>query len=294
MIQEEHNSEKGQRKLMTRPIFQNGNILIKQCKRGFFAYNQFDLVVGRSLEHYGEWCDEELDLFKEIINPGDIILDVGAYLGTHTVFFAKEVGPLGKVLAFEPQRSSFQMLCTNLTLNALYNTHCFQVGLSDEQGQVKLPVVDPYEGKNYGGIPIEGYIEGETLALIPIDLLDLKQCNHIKIDVEGMEEKVLKGAVKTIERCRPILYVENNTVEDSNGILQTLKNLGYTCWWHFVPYYNPANFFGTKENVFSHFTRSFEANIACFPKELNIHPKNLIPVEDVNDDWKKASQRKRP
>lgn len=273
-----------------KPVFHNGNILIKQCKHGYFAYNQFDNTVGRSLDCYGEWCDEELDLLKEIINPGDTILDVGAYIGTHTVFFAKEVGPLGKVLAFEPQRSSFQMLCTNLTLNAIYNTHCFQVGLSDEQSQLKLPVVDPYEGRNYGGIPIEGYSEGETLALVPIDLLDLKQCNQIKIDVEGMEEKVLKGGAKTIERCRPILYIENNTVEGSKGILQTLKDFEYSCWWHFIPYYNPKNFFGSEENIFSHFKRPCEANIACFPKELKVSPKNLIPVKDVHDNWKKASK----
>jgi FkbM family methyltransferase len=278
---------------VSKPIFHNGNILIKRCKHGFFAYNQFDNMVGLSLDLYGEWCDEELDFFKEVINPGDVILDVGAFIGTHTIFFAQEVGPLGKVLAFEPQRSSFQMLCTNLTLNAIYNTHCFQVGLSDTTGQLKLPVVDPYQGRNYGGIPIEGYNEGENLALIPVDLLDLKQCNHIKIDVEGMESKVLKGAKKTIARCRPILYVENNTVEESTEILQTLNDLGYDCWWHFIPYYNPKNFFKSDENVFEHYKRAFEANLACFPKELKITPKNLIPVKGVKDNWEKASKRKK-
>lgn len=277
---------------MSKPVFHNGNILIKRCKHGFFAYNQFDNLIGLSLDRYGEWCDEELDFFKEVINPGDVILDVGAFIGTHTVFFAQEVGPLGKVLAFEPQRPSFQMLCTNLTLNAIYNTHCFQLGLSESPGQVKLPVVDPYQGRNYGGIPIEGHNEGEKLALIPIDLLDLKQCNHIKIDVEGMESKVLKGAKKTIARCRPILYVENNTVEKSTEILQTLNDLGYECWWHFIPYYNPKNFFKSDENVFEHYKRTFEANLACFPKELKIAPKNLIPVQGVQDNWEKASKRK--
>jgi FkbM family methyltransferase len=272
-------------------IFHHGNILIKHCKHGYFAFNEFDETIGNSLNNYGEWCEGEFDFFKEVINSGDIVLDIGAYIGTHTVFFAQQVGTLGKVLAFEPQRSSFQLLNTNLTLNALYNTHCFQAGLSDEIGVIKLPVADPYEGRNYGGLSIEGYQQGEELSILTIDSLHLKQCDHIKIDVEGMEAKVLRGGRETIKRLRPILYVENNDVDKSSEIIQLLLEMNYDCWWHFIPYYNQNNFFGSKENIFSQQKRSFEANIACFPAEQAIKPTHLIPVSGINDNWKIASKQ---
>ncbi|HEV8051419.1 MAG TPA: FkbM family methyltransferase, partial [Parachlamydiaceae bacterium] len=272
-------------------IFHNGNILIKHCKHGYFAYNQYDDFVSRSLEVYGEWCDQELDFFNEMLNEGDVVLDVGAYIGTHAVFFAKKVGALGKVHAFEPQRSSFQMLCTNLTLNALYNTHCYQVGVSDKSTTIKLPVVDPYEGMNYGAIAIDDYLQGEDLQLITIDSLNLKQCNLIKVDVEGMEAKVLKGARQTIKELRPVLYVENNNTDKSSEILQILLDLKYDCWWHFVPYFNPENFFKSKENIFITYKRSFEANLVCFPKEQNEKPDLLIRITDIKDNWIKAGAR---
>lgn len=270
-------------------IFHNGNILIKHCRHGYFAYNQYDDAVGRSLDVYGEWCDHELDFFNEVLTPGDVALDVGAYIGTHAVFFAQKVGALGKVHAFEPQRSSFQMLCTNLTLNALYNTHCYQVGLSDKCTTIKLPVADPYEGMNYGAIAIDEHVHGEDLPLITIDSLNLNQCNLIKVDVEGMESKVLKGGAQTIERLRPVLYVENNNVDKSSELLQVLRDLRYDCFWHFVPYYNPANFFKSKENIFIKYKRSFEANMACFPMEQGVKPELLIPVSDIKDNWIRAS-----
>jgi len=273
---------------MPKPIFHNGNILIKHCKHGYFSYNQFDTMVGRSLDVYGEWCEQEFDFFKEVLSPGDVVLDIGAYIGTHAVFFAKQVGGLGKVLAFEPQRSSFQMLCTNLTLNALYNTHCYQLGVSDVLGIIKLPVADPYEGRNYGAIPLEGFSQGEETELVTIDSLNLMQCHLIKVDVEGMEDKVLKGGRQAIEQFRPILYVENNSEDHSGEILKTLKSLNYDCWWHFIPYFNPHNFFEAKENIFTDCQRFFEVNLVCFPMEGKVNPQNLLPVIDVDDTWTKA------
>jgi FkbM family methyltransferase len=276
-----------------KPIFKNGNITIKHCKHGYFAYNQFDEMVGNSLDTYGEWCEQEFDLFKEVIEAGNVILDVGAYIGTHTVFFAKQVGSLGKVLAFEPQRSSFQLLCTNLTLNALYNTQCLQVGVGEVSKSLKLPVADPYEGRNYGAISIEGYQQGEDLQLITIDSLKIRQCDLIKVDVEGMEAKVLEGAKNTIMQFRPILYVENNNVGKSYRLLQVIKDLKYDCWWHFVPYFNLKNFFKSKEDIFTTCKRPFEANLICLPQEQKARPKNLLPVSGLDDNWEKAWQYKR-
>lgn len=276
-------------------IFQNENVSMKQCKHGYFAYNTFDDVIGSSLHYYGEWCEHEIDFFKEAIHEGDVVLDVGAYIGTHTVFFAKQVGSSGKVFSFEPQPTSFRMLCTNLTLNAVHHVSCFQAGVSDSLGQIKLPPVDPYHKGNYGSLSLEGHFQGELgegITVLTIDSLSLKRCDLIKVDVEGMESKVIKGAQETIKRFRPILYVENNRVESSSGILQMLQDLNYRCWWHFIPYYNENNYFKNSKNIFKEFERPFEANVVCFPIEEKVEPKGLVPVLGVEDNWEKAMQRR--
>jgi hypothetical protein len=99
---------------------------VKQCRHGMMLYNVHDLYVGRSLDQYGEFSQGEIDLFGQILKPGQVVLDVGANIGAHTLWFAQTVGPSGTVLAFEPQRIVFQALCANLAHTPpLYNPNNF-------------------------------------------------------------------------------------------------------------------------------------------------------------------------
>ena len=91
-------------------------------KDGYFLYNSNDKYIGRAIENYGEYSEIELDLLKNLCAAGDVILEVGANIGAHTVGMARTVGPTGRVLAFEPQRLVFQTLCANVALNSLHAT----------------------------------------------------------------------------------------------------------------------------------------------------------------------------
>ena len=84
-------------------------------------YNEHDIYIGRSLDLYGEFSEGECDVFRQLIQPGWTVLELGANIGSHTVFLAKRVGPSGRVIAFEPQRIVFQTLCANIALNNLLN-----------------------------------------------------------------------------------------------------------------------------------------------------------------------------
>ena len=88
-------------------------------------FNVHDQHIGRSLDLYGEWAESELELLGLFIKPGDLVVDVGANIGTHTVFFAQRAGATGQVYALEPQRIVFQSLCANLALNGLLNVRAF-------------------------------------------------------------------------------------------------------------------------------------------------------------------------
>src|ERR1041385_6647627 len=73
---------------------------VKDCRYGKMIYNANDMYIGRALELYGEYCQGEADLFAQIVRPGDIVIDAGANIGGHTVFFARAVAPGGYVFAF--------------------------------------------------------------------------------------------------------------------------------------------------------------------------------------------------
>ena len=90
---------------------------IKTCRRGTFMYTVNDAFIGRSLDLYGEWCDDEVHILGQILPQGAVAVDVGANIGTHPVGFARSVGPRGLVIALEPQRLVFQTLCGNVALN---------------------------------------------------------------------------------------------------------------------------------------------------------------------------------
>lgn len=98
-------------------LIENGFIGVKQGRRGIFVFNRNDRFIGRSIDLYGEWCESEIELLLGFIRSGDTVVDVGANIGTHTVTFAAIVGHAGSVLAFEPQPSSFQLLCGNVAIN---------------------------------------------------------------------------------------------------------------------------------------------------------------------------------
>lgn len=136
---------------------------------------------------------------------------------------------------------------------------------------------------------MEGHESGPLAQIMTIDDLKLARCNLIKVDVEGMEVDVLAGAVATIERFQPVLFVENNTVERSRPLLEMLQTLNYVPWWHIRGYFNPANFFGNSQNVFEEIQP--EANLLCFHRDTPAEVAGLVKVEGLDDHWQKAMAR---
>ncbi len=270
-------------------LFENSYSVMKKCRYGYMTYNRNDLFIGRSLDTYGEWAQEELDLMGKLIRPGNIVVDVGANIGTHTVFFAQNTAPNGRVYAFEPQNINFAFLCANIALNALYNAFPIKAAAGDQPGKLKVPILDPKVPNNFGGLNVEGHQSGDTVPVMMVDELDLPSLILLKVDVEGMEEKVLRGAQKTILKHRPFLFIENNTDEGSPQTVELLLSYGYRCWWFMAPYYNPGNFFGNPENIFPRVRP--DASLLCIPKEAPIKIEGFIPVIDAGDTWIKAAQR---
>jgi FkbM family methyltransferase len=203
---------------------------------GFISFFSADLLVGRSLQLYGEWAENEIAFLRRFIHPGDTVLDLGANIGTHTLAFAQAVGEEGRVIAFEPRPEIFAALEGTVGNNGLTNVALRQAALGAAEGSLIVPRLDVDLATNFGALSLVDAKEGPVSAtpadmcsvpVMTVDGLELTACALIKIDVEGAEPAVLAGARGTIERLRPILYAECNSVESALAIKGFYDSVGY-------------------------------------------------------------------
>lgn len=274
------------------PLFSHGHLRIRACRHGLMLYTVHDIYIGQALDRYGEAFEDELSFLGQAVKPGMTVLDIGSHLGTHAVYFARQVGPTGRVLAFEPQPFLHHLLCANLALNGLSWAHPRLCALGAEPGVVHVPVLDYARPGNYGGLELDPAAPaGAGTVAVPlarVDDLDLAACHFMKIDVEGMEAQVLRGAQDAIRRFRPLLYVENQRPRNSAGLVSALLALDLRLYWHFTPLWNPANHFRDPENAYPHI---LSANLLCVPRERGATVLHLPEVAGPEEDWKTALAR---
>lgn len=249
-------------------------------RHGPMLANRNDIFVGASLIRLGEYVAGEWDLFRQLLAPGQTVVEVGANIGSHTVPMARALLPGGRLIAFEPQRLIFQTLCANLALNSLPNVTALHCGVGDGSGTAEFPVPSPDKPQNFGGVGF-GTGAGERVALMTIDQLALPACHLIKIDVEGMEAAVLRGAADTLRRCRPLLYLENDRRDTSPELIRLVQDAGYKAFWHLPALFNAENFNGVREPLFPNIV---SINMFCLPQESSLVLKGFPAVEGP-DHW---------
>jgi FkbM family methyltransferase len=276
-----------------RTLKEVGFLRVKTCRHGDMLFNVHDRHIGRSLDLYGEWAEGELDLLGLLIRSGDTVVDVGANIGTHTIFFAQRVGPSGIVLSFEPQRIVFQMLCANLALNGLMNVHAHPAALGRAAGTIEVPDVAYAEPGNHGGVSLatpSGGPQGARVPVLTLDGLGVDRCRVLKIDVEGMELDVLEGGSALVAAARPIIYVENNDAARSPALIGWLLARGYHLFWHLSRFFQARNFFDNPDNVFGELT---DLNMIGVGDDLAPAFARLPRVTGPDDNWQALQQRLR-
>jgi FkbM family methyltransferase len=192
------------------------------------------IAIIESDTHICKWIKESgrldhdqnmLPLVGKYISPGDVIIDIGAYVGDHTIYYSKKVGSRGKVLAFEPNPEAFE--CLKHNMKAYENTECYNLAIGEKVG--KIAIDNSCVNKGMAHIK-----EGNDIDVITLDLVSVSKLNLIKIDCEGFEIEVLKGAKKTIEYFKPVLLIEINDAtlnrygKDRKEIFDILNSYGYT------------------------------------------------------------------
>ncbi len=248
-------------------------------------YLRTDTVVGASFDHYGEFSEAEAQLLDALVEPGDVVLDVGANIGALAVPLAKRVGTEGMVIAFEPQRLVFQILGANAALNGLHQLVPHRIAIGSQPGSILVPRIDYAASKNYGALALGDWDTGERVPVKAIDELSLPRCELIKADVEGMELDVIRGAEQTIRRLRPYLYVENERVAQSAELLAKLFSLDYRAYWHKPKLFNPDNYFGETQNLFE---RMVSVNVLAVHESMPLPVEVGRPILSPDDNWRQA------
>lgn len=253
-----------------------------QGRDGWFLFNRHDAYIGQALERYGEYGQIEADLLAQLLRPGDVVIEVGANIGSLTVGLAKTVGSTGRVIAFEPQRVVFQTLCANIALNSLTWVDTVHAAVGLRAGSVVIGEPDYARPGNFGAVEVgSGDVTNGTASPVMLVTLDQmftgRQLRLIKVDVEGMEQDVLEGASRLLTGLRPMLYVENDRRDRSAALIRVIQSFGYVCYWHLPFLYNPDNWFGESENVYP---GTVSVNMLCLPEEV---PSNITGLSRVDD-----------
>jgi FkbM family methyltransferase len=171
-------------------------------------------------------------IIRQYVSTGYAVYDIGANMGYVSLSLARQVGPAGTVVAFEPLPQNLALLRANIELNHLGNIKLMDKAASDRNGTAILRVADAPSMASLVWHKDDPNATQSTIETVAIDdLVDnrlLPLPRFVKIDVEGSEGQVLQGMARTLARALPVIFVEaSDCGRVSSWAL--LRGLGYTC-----------------------------------------------------------------
>jgi len=216
-----------------------------RVRRGGIAWD-LDLSEGIDLYLYlaGRFEWRLSRVLTRLVRPGDTVLDVGANIGAHTLPLARAAGPAGRVIAYEPTSFAFQKLLANIALNPDLASRIVPV-----QAMLTGARSEPVPPAVYSSWPLEAARDlhaehrGRAMATdgaraITLDDhlrdLEVERVDLVKIDVDGFECSVLRGAKEALRRWRPVLvmewapYIHKASGHRLEECLSVVRDLGYS------------------------------------------------------------------
>lgn len=244
-------------------------VIIKTCNDLKILINpNLDKGLERKLYYYGSYEEGTLGIIDQVLEQGDYFIDVGANIGLMSLVASKKIESTGRVIAFEPHPHTFNILKKNIWINHIHNIIPVNYGVG-----ASVQEQDLYSNlqHNRGSASIVNKNKNETPLKIRIVRLDkyLKEENipsknikMIKIDVEGFELEVIKGASSILQKKEaPILCIEYS-------LLHPIFNGKHTDIFHYIM--NTKNYEMYK----------FSANKNIISKLMKINAKEELPVHD--------------
>jgi FkbM family methyltransferase len=199
-----------------------------------------DHVIGLNIVR-GGYENAEAGLVHRLLQPGEVAVDAGAHIGFFTMHLAAAVGPAGHVYAFEPLDEAADLLERSIEENGLQQRVTFRraaVGSASDSATLTFPVETLNSGGAYllrdGTQPLAGNLQ-RAVPAVALDDLELRRpVRFIKMDVEGAEPQVLRGASRLIAEDRPIMLSELHPVQlerasgvSADAFLNQIRSIGY-------------------------------------------------------------------
>lgn len=213
---------------------------------------------------YGDYEPFIQKIIMSVLRPGDIVIDVGANIGIHSLVMAQTVGKTGAVYSFEPHPIIFNKLVTNIGLNNMRWVHPIKAALSDSSGQAVLQGFG--ESSNQGTSTLctsdktNNQFQIKTITLDEfVASTKIPSLSLIKIDVEGHELNVLQGAIKTLATFKPLIIFENSK---KNIPCELFWNLGYAIYQIHHDHVTPSIMANTKGYNFLAIPLDYKESIA--------------------------------
>lgn len=199
-------------------IWRNGNAL-------FYVPNYPLDGIQRHIVDCKEYFENDLlNQLAEILPKDAVIMDIGANIGNHTLYWAIE-NHAKKIYSFEPIAQTFAILAKNIEINHLQNiVQAYNFGLSDQTSKARIT---SFNSANIGATTLAQSDTG-NIELRALDDLDIREdkIDLMKIDVEGHEIFALRGAQKTIRKYKPLIFIEIFD-ENKSKVFKFFDDLGY-------------------------------------------------------------------
>jgi FkbM family methyltransferase len=218
----------------------NPNVVISS-DHGSLIINVNDFI-GRNVVQNGYWAKADIALMQQILGKRLAskehlrIYDVGANIGAHTLAFAKFAPGRVAIRAFEAQRQIYYMLCGNVAINGLRDVHCHHVAVGRRGGEVlEIELPDYDQPGNFGGLELVPPVRSdngsmikrgrESVTTVSLDEYD-EAVDFVKMDIEGMEDQALEGAIEMFRQHRPACFLEVAKT-DAQAVLAFFRALDY-------------------------------------------------------------------
>ena len=193
----------------------DSTVVIKEIAPGVRLFIDLsDHVIGLNILR-GQYEQDEIRFVRRLLKPGDSAIDVGGHIGFFTMHMAAAVGPDGRVYAFEPLDTNADLLERSIAENGFGDRVRFQraaAGAAPGTATLTFPVETLNSGGAYllqhGGAPLAGN-RTQDVPLVALDALEMRRpVRFIKMDVEGAEPQVLRGAARILKDDKPVILSE--------------------------------------------------------------------------------------
>lgn len=199
--------------------------------RMYTEWNRFRSFV------YGTWEPEVTRVLTWAVRPGMTVIDIGAHIGYHTLLFAKCVGPSGRVFSFEPIPENFSLLRKNVELNNLTQVRMLNQAVFSRAGEITISVPDDLPNSGNGSVCLDKGMRQLHVSAVSLDAFCEEfsiRPDILKMDVEGAEYEVLRGAERVITQFLPKLMIELHHFDGkiaAHPVPDMVSDWGYQVKW---------------------------------------------------------------